>query len=58
MYKTLIFRVTKENDSVSRESGGTGGDLSGSNNRKENDAITQLRNEFKIAIRDIRNDVC
>ncbi|CAF0946556.1 unnamed protein product [Adineta steineri] len=54
---TKIDRGTVENDSVSRESGGTSGDLSGSNNRKENDAITQLRNEFKIAIRDIRNDI-
>ena len=26
--------------------------------KKEKDSIMQLRNEFKAAIRDIRNDVC
>lgn len=33
-------------------------ELSASIPKKEKDSIVQLRNEFKAAIRDIRNDVC
>lgn len=32
-------------------------DLSNSNMKKEKDSFVQLRNEFKTAIKDLRNDV-
>lgn len=33
-------------------------EFSTSTPKREKDSIIQLRNEFKAAIRDIRNDVC
>lgn len=33
-------------------------ELSGSNAKNEKDAITQLRNEFKAASKNLRNDIC
>ena len=59
----IIFRATMENEVSLRESGVNTMrftdtlELSSSIVRKEKTTVTQLRNEFKAAIRDLRNDV-
>jgi len=52
-----------ENENLLRESVSSGtranesADISNSNMKKEKDSLVQLRNEFKTAIKDLRNDV-
>lgn len=52
-----------ENETSLRESGAIGirptdgTELAGSTAKKEKDSIAQLRNEFKAAVKDLRNDV-
>ena len=52
-----------ENENLLRQSVSSGtranesADISNSNMKKEKDSLVQLRNEFKTAIKDLRNDV-
>ncbi len=60
----FVCRAAMESEASLRESGANGirptdtVELFGSIAKKEKDSIAQLRNEFKAAIKDLRNDVC